>query len=648
MTGATTDRAGGPGRDTTPDERIDELSAALEAGAADAPMLLELAQLEHTVGDDSAALAALRRLARTGHDFRSWVAAARLLGTISPDVKTHLRSVHVAMAATSTADQLAALLPVAALAYDLDVRVTNAGYGQYETAALDARSALYADDVDVIMLAPDSHALHLGALAPDAAATTDAELQRWTGVWSAIRSRAATPILQLNFVPVRERPLGGLTRQLEQSSERIIQSVNDGLARARVEDVHIIDAEAVARDVGLSAWWDERYWFRAKQAVALGALPRLAVEIAAVVGSLYGRSRKCLVVDLDNTLWGGVVGDDGVEHLQLEGSPNGEAHLALQSYLRDLRRSGVILAVCSKNDAETAQAPFNERSDMILQLEDFADFVANWRPKPQNIEMLSERLNLGLDSFVFLDDNPAERALVRAQLPMVDVIDLPADPARYLRAVADYRGFERLSLTDEDLARTDQYRGRTAALDLRASTASLDEFLDSLDMRADITPFDDLTLPRVEQLVQKTNQWNLTTRRHRRGELGELAARPDAFGFSVRLADRFADHGIVAVAIAVQQGDRLDIDTLLMSCRVIGRSLEHALIDHLVEIGRRHDVRALTGTYVPTAKNRSVAEVYDTLGFERVGEHDGTTTWRLAITDTTPTILNHHIEVACS
>jgi FkbH-like protein len=556
---------------------------------------------------------------------------------------------------TSTIDQLGGLLGLAGLTADLDVEVETAGYGQYETTLFDRDAPMYRAGCDVIVLVPDACSVSFAPYVDDPDRVLDGEVARWIATWSAIRASSDAQILQLNFVPPFERPGGSLEAMHRGSRRRMFRALNDRLAdAAHGSMVQIVDAEAVGSAFGLERWWDDRYWFQAKQAVSLGALPMLASEIGAVLRGRLGRSRKCLVVDLDNTLWGGVVGDDGVERLVLDGSPAGEAYLRLQEQLLDLRRRGVLLAVCSKNDEAWARSPFLERDDMRIGLDDFAAFVANWEPKTKNLETIASQLDLGLDALAFLDDNPAERAIVRELMPEVDVIELPDDPSRFPRALAEYRGFEVAARTSEDDARTGHYRARAAALELQQRSSTVEEFLSNLAMVAEIRPFDSLTLPRVSQLVNKTNQWNLTTRRHPHELLARWADDPDVVTLSLRLEDRYADHGIVAVAVAFANGQALDIDTFLMSCRVIGRTIERTVLQHLVAEARRRGLTALRGRYVPTPKNALVSDLYLRLGFVQAGGDDHESHWELTIdadeapTTTNPSATNPYIEVRTS
>jgi FkbH-like protein len=602
---------------------------------------------EATADALEAAYRALRRRAIAEDSFRGWTGAlAELRKLRQQGPPRAIRSVKVGLIGTSTLDQLGEMLELAGLTADLNLSVDVGPYGQYESQALDPTSALYAAQPDSIVLAPDASAVAIPAMTTEPGTIVDRELERLQNVWAAVREHTAARLLQLTFVPPLSRPLGNLEAVVPGARQSMYDVLNRRLACAAAEsDVHVVATHALAARYGLERWFDERYWFHGKQAVSLGALPALAQEIAAVLRASLGLSRKVLVTDLDDTLWGGVVGDDGVENLQLEGTPRGEAHLALQRYLLELKSRGILLVACSKNDAEAAQAPFEVRSDMLLKYDDFAAFVANWRPKSENLRQLADRLGLGLDSFVFLDDNPAERDLILQEVPEVDVIDLPPDPSGYLRALCSYRGFEPGGVTLEDADRTSQYQARAAANELRGEASNLDDYLRSLSMSADIEPFTDINLPRVAQLVGKTNQWNLTTRRHSMEALRRFATDPRSVTRTLRLHDRFGDHGIVAVAIATpdSSGGALDVDTFLMSCRVIGRTVEQTLLHELVLAARALGYESLTGRYVTTTRNGLVADVYGRLGFSKVTQNDQGSRWTLGLTRLPQTTLNDFI-----
>ena len=354
----------------------------------------------------------------------------------------------------------------------------------------------------------------------------------------------------------------------------------------------------------------------------------LAGQEALDLAADLGLSRKCLVLDLDNTLWGGVIAEEGLAGIKLGQGSEGEAFVAFQEYILKLKRKGVILTICSKNNYADAIQPFEKHSEMRLTLQDIALFIANWEAKPDNIRKIADTLQIGLDSLVFVDDNPVERDIVRKFLPEVDVLQLPADPAYYLRTLSEYLSLETASLTAEDSERADQYRARAQIKELEAAAGSIEDFYQSLRMQAIVTPFEDAQLPRIAQLIGKTNQFNLTTRRHGMPQLTAFLRDPHCVHFALRLRDRYTDHGLVSVMIARREGDLLDIDTWLMSCRVIGRTVEATMLEQLCRQAAQLDCTVLQGTYIPTQKNTMAADAYAKHGFEPFDQTRSHQVWR--------------------
>jgi FkbH-like protein len=352
----------------------------------------------------------------------------------------------------------------------------------------------------------------------------------------------------------------------------------------------------------------------------------LARETAAVLAADLGLGARCLVVDLDNTLWGGVVGDDGLEGIEIgDTSPRGEAFKDFQAYIASLKQRGVLLAVASKNDHERAAEAFTRHPEVVLRMNDFAAFKASWGPKSESLRQIAAELDLGLDSFVFVDDNPAEIEIVRQFVPEVTTILLGPDPAEYRRTLEDCRLFEPRALTAEDAERTAQYQREAERRALLASVTDMDAYLSSLEMVGTILPFRAADVPRIAQLVNKSNQFNLTTRRRSEAEVAALLEAPDHDGFSVRLADRFGDHGLIAVVITRTLGQVMDVDTWLMSCRVLKRQVEEETVNEIVRLALARGATRVRGVYLPTAKNGMVRDLYGRMGFSLLREEDG---WR--------------------
>ena len=618
--------------------RFDAASGAYEEAAhlSELPrggLCVKLARAHLAAGRPEAAAAWLMPVVDPAASFRTWSAAAGLLGRCPvetwPGVRRHLR---VGLVGTWTTSAFAPLLRLAAAKLGLALTIHQPDFGQYFNATLDPSSALLAQGLDVLILAPEHRALGLRPFSDTPEADAEAEVARWSGVWSAVRqspasrpgARPAPVILQMSFAVPGSDPLGHHALGLDGSRRSVITRINRDLARrACAEDVGFINLALLAGRMGTKDWFDDRGWYMAKMPFAPDSLPVMARHTAAVLAARLGLSRRAIVLDLDNTLWGGVIGDDGIEGIELGGGTAGEAFQDFQVALKELVSRGILLAVCSKNDPEVALAPFRHHPEMVLKEDDIAAFVANWEPKSKNIQDIADTLGLGLDSFTFLDDNPYERAEVRRALPQVDVPVLPDDPTAYRAALEEYPYFEPAAFTAADRARTGQYRARARAAALKQSAGSLEDYQASLGMEARVGGIDAVSAARVVQLMNKTNQFNLTTRRRDKAELEAFLARPGALGLQVRLSDRFADHGLIAVALAEVREEAaeriLEVDTLLMSCRVLGRGVEGMI---LAEIGRRAaeaGCAAVTGSYIPTARNGMVADLYPRHGFAPAG-----------------------------
>lgn len=566
-------------------------------------------------------------------DLSVWTGAAAVVRQCL-DAPPLSRRSKLAVLGSSTTSQLAALLPLACARAGLQVEVYEAPYGQYRQEVLDPASGLYAFDPDVVVLAVDDADLHLPLVSADPAAAVEGALRGLEVLWTTLAERSRATVLQCTIAPPPEQPLGHLGMSVPGSRQRLLQELNLQLALALPPSAALVDCARLAAEIGTRTWFDPRYWHLAKQAVSPVAVPFLTRHVAAVVAASAGLSRKCLVLDLDNTIWGGVLGEDGLTGLQLGEGPEGEAYTAFQQYVLELKQKGVVLAVCSKNDEPLVRQAFAELRGMRLTLEDIAVLSAGWDDKPAQLRRIAADLGLGLDALVLADDNPVEREAVRQLVPDVDVVRLPRDPAGYVRALAEYPWFETTRLSVEDTVRTEQYRARAVAAAARVDAASLDDFLASLDMEAAVGHVVQEDLSRVAQLVGKTNQFNLTSRRRSLAELEHLVAQDHVVALTARLRDRYTDHGLVAVLLAGREGEALVIDTWLMSCRVIGRTLEQALLSVLLTEAHRRGCTSVRASWVPTAKNGLVEDLLPRLGFAPDGRgSDGATYWHLDVRD---------------
>lgn len=476
-----------------------------------------------------------------------------------------------------------------------------------------------------------------GQAAADVAADLDAEATEWLGLWSAVRDRWGATVIQNLFEEPPWGSLGHYATRVPSAPEHFIRRLNARLLETAPPEVLFHDLPAVAANVGAADWFDPRYYLEAKMPCGPEALVRYAHSVGAVVRALRGKSRRVLVLDLDNTVWGGVIGDVGIQGLVLgQGSAEGEAFIAFQQWAKDLKDRGIVLAVCSKNDDATAREPFDRREDMVLRLDDIACFVANWQNKADNLRTIAAQLELGLDAFVFVDDNPAERAIVRRFLPEVAVPDLPADPAGYVAAVAQHRYFEAASWTREDAERAAYYAQNARRNELRLQAGDLQGFLASLNMEARLAPVSEVNLQRVTQLVNKSNQFNLTTRRRTQTEIAALAEARDWATLTVSLRDTLGDNGLISVIFVKREDGIASIDTWLMSCRVLQRGVEAFVLNELARQAQDAGCHELVGTYIPTARNALVRDHFANLGFLPAGADGDTTFWRLPIDGYTP------------
>jgi FkbH-like protein len=491
--------------------------------------------------------------------------------------------------------------------------------GGYDNVLQDlARLGAEPEAPDVVVLVPWTQ--RLGGGAGPVERRVEDELAFWRHAWDAA-GRMGARILQVGYDWMGPGAEGfGLAGEPGHAVD-LARAVNAALRRNRPPGSYFLDLELVSGMMGREAFYDPRRYFWTKQPFSERGAVRLAGHICAGIRALTAGPKKVLVLDLDNTLWGGVVGETGPLGVALGESPDGEAFRAFQKHVKALSKRGIVLALASKNNPADGREPFEKNPDMVLGLDDIAAAEINWEPKGTTIRRIAETLSLGLDSFVFFDDNPAEREQVRQALPEVAVIDVPAEPAEYVRVLQAGLWFETTSLTEADRARAEQYAVERQRRELQQSAGSMEDYLRSLEMTADVREIDDADLMRVVQLLGKTNQFNLTTRRHTREDVLRLLDRPGAIGTTLRVEDRFGDHGLVGVMVAVPSEDDpevLRVDTWLMSCRVICRTVEEFLCGDLIDRARHLGYREILGEYIPTKKNALVSELYDRMGFRRV------------------------------
>jgi FkbH-like protein len=607
------------------------------------------AALKDIDGADASSWDRLRSLGNTRLDFLRTNRLDRVLQRCfgnNPPNPLDTKPVRLAVLSGSTTDHLLPGIRVGALRRGLHVSSYVGDYGLYVQDLEDRSSQFHAFKPTAVLLSFDAVSL-LGA--PDAArdratatAAVDRGIEKLRWIWRLAAEACGGQVIQQTVLPLTLPLMGNNEHRLAASQRWMIDTLNYRIREAADESgVDILALDNVIVDDGIYAWHDPVLWHRAKQEISPKAAPAYGDLVGRLLAAQQGRSGKCLVLDLDNTLWGGVIGDDGLEGIVLgQGNALGEAYVAFQNYAKELSKRGIILAVCSKNDEENALAPFEKHPDMVLRRGDIACFVANWQDKASNLRAIAKTLNIGIDSLVFADDNPFERALVRKELPMVSVPELPEDPALYGRCISDGGYFEALRITSDDLERSAQYQGNIQRELLKTTSTDITSYLKSLGMKLEWRRFDTIGLPRIVQLINKTNQFNLTTRRYSQSDVAAFMSDPATLTLQLRLTDAFGDNGIIGIVIGrpVNNGSRdMQIDTWLMSCRVLGRQVEEATLNLAALEAARLGAENLIGQYIPTAKNGMVRDHYAKLGFTLVDNEDnGGTVWRRSLSDFVP------------
>jgi len=597
--------------------------------------LLQLARLLVHAGRCHEAVAPLRRAVLLTDSYRPLTAASRLLKSLE-DARAveSSRVCRIAIIGNAIFDFEIPVLRVIAFAHKIDLVVLKGAYNQFAQETLDSTSELYSFKPEAVIVALNSHYLAFPELPPDPDSLVSRTLDDIAQIWDGLANRLHCHVFQHNFVVPEVSPYGSLSGGQPGGTAHTIRRLNMTLLEraARRHDVTVLDIDQIASLMGKQDWNDERMWLAAKQYPASNAIGPLATHYVAAIRALVGLAAKCVVLDLDNTLWGGVIGEDKLEGIRLGGSPEGDAFVRFQRYLQGLRARGILLAVCSKNDESDARAPFLHHPETVLGLEDFSAFVANWKPKAENIRVIAERLSIGIDSLVFIDDNPAEREAVRRALPDIHVPEMPGDPALFVEALHRTFLFETLSLTSEDTIRHAGYKADRDRDALKESVDSLEEYLSSLQMQIYIHAFDKANLPRIAQLINKTNQFNLTTWRMTAEQLLAYTETPGNYTQFLRLRDRFGESGITGILMASPEGRELRIDQWLLSCRILGRRIEEAMLASVWNYARSNGFAALLGVYAPTARNTLVAGLYERLGFTLLEQrYDGSRIYRAAL-----------------
>jgi FkbH-like protein len=588
---------------------------------------------------------AIRSLASFSLDLNQLTKLARVIGrAISEGASLHpLEPFRLAILSNSTVDMIVPALIASAARHGIALEIIQPLYDQVAQEALTPDSKVNSSKPDAVLFALDYRALPLKLSLGDPETST-ATVQGVLGYIQVLRNGIKVNSNSLcifqTFAPPMELLFGSLDRALPGTMRSLIDAINRELAAYVLSSGDVLlDVAGLAETVGLANWHDQQLWNLGKFSFSDEFIPLYGDHVARSIAAIRGKSKKVLVLDLDNTIWGGVIGDDGLEGIKIaQGDSRGEAHLAVQRLALDLRQRGIVLAVSSKNTDSVAREPFEKHPEMLLKLDHIAVFQANWNDKATNIQAIAEELVLGLDAMVFLDDNPVERGLVRKLLPQVAVPELPQDPAGYARTLSAAGYFEAVAFASEDMKRAGFYQDNAKRANLQKQVGGVDAYLASLDMTITFQPFDTTGRARIVQLINKSNQYNLTTRRYTDPEILDAENDPQVFTLQVRLADIFGDNGMISVVICrpTESGD-WEIDTWLMSCRVLGRKVEHMILREILEHARAAGIGKLCGVYKPTERNKLVIDHFARLGFSKVQEEDsGLTRWELLVEGANP------------
>ncbi len=547
---------------------------------------------------------------------------------------TSLPTVRVALVGDTSTQMLATAIKGMGIIRNLHTELFEAEFNQVGRQLLDPTSDLYQFDADFIVLFQSTHKLaELHAqVSPEEQTRIAEERLDFVALVCANPALEGKKIICLNYPEIDDTVFGSYANRVPQSLTWQVRHLNTGLMDLSQEypNLFVCDIAGLQSKLGRDFMFAPNVYTNTEMVLSVDALPYVASRIVDIVCAVKGQFKKCLILDLDNTVWGGVIGDDGLEGIQLgHGLGIGKAFTEFQMWVKKLKQRGIIICVASKNDEDTAKEPFEKHPDMVLKLDDIAVFQANWETKVDNIRTIQSILNIGFDSMVFIDDNPFERNMVRENIPGITVPELPENPEDYLECLYSLNLFETASYSVADKDRTKQYQVEARRVTLSKTFTNDTDFLKSLDMVCTVSGFTKFNTPRVAQLSQRSNQFNLRTVRYTETDITEMAENPDVIDICFSLEDKFGDNGLVAVVIMKPvDAVSLFVDTWFMSCRVLKRGLENFTLNTMVEKAKQAGYMRIVGEYLPTSKNKMVENHYDSLGFVRI---EGTATSRYSL-----------------
>jgi len=533
---------------------------------------------------------------------------------------TNLKTIKIAVLGDSATQLIVQAIRGYGYEEGIDLQCYEADFDQIDREILDPSSGLYQFSPEYVFVFHSTQkALNLFYSLDEQHQVVFSEerINSARKLCNAVNSRLSCNIVFSNLPEVDDSVFGNYFNKVKSSSGYQLREYNYRLMELCQEypNLFINDLNMLQSRHGFSFIFDPKMYITSSMVYSIDFLPVLAKNSVDIVKAASGIFKKCIVLDLDNTLWGGIIGDDGIENIQIGSLGIGKAYTEFQKWIKQLKGRGIILAVCSKNTEHIAKEPFEKHPDMVLKLDDFAVFVANWNTKIDNIRYIQSVLNIGFDSMVFCDDNPAEREIVRTYIPEITVPQLPDDPAEYLVYLRSLNLFETASYSHEDTKRTRLYQQEAGRRAVQAEFKNDDEFLKSLEMSSDAQAFNSFTVPRVAQLTQRSNQFNLRTIRYTEGEIKNISESVDHLTRSYTLEDKFGSYGLISVVILKSEKSALFIDTWIMSCRVLKRNMEHFVLNDIVELARSKGYDTIVGEYLPTHKNELVKDHYKELGF---------------------------------
>jgi FkbH-like protein len=552
-----------------------------------------------------------------------YLAYSLLVKQLKQDTKG-FRNIRLAVLADFASQHYVKAIKAALISSRIVATIWEADYNSIDSSIISEQSELYQAGFDYVILIPSAHKLNKDfSHSPSPANFADLRLQQIQHLLEIMVSRTRSRIIFTNYQELDDGVFGNYANKTAQSFLFQVRKINFGLMQLAIDysNLFIADAQSLYSTQGNALAFDPKLYVHGDLIYSLDFIAILAQSTSKIIAAIQGSFKKCVIVDLDNTMWGGIIGDDGIENIQIGDLGIGKAFTGLQNWLLSLKNRGIILAVSSKNTDSIAREVFEKHPGMTLRMRDISVFAVNWETKVDNIRFIQSVLNIGFDSMVFLDDNPFERDIVRQNIADITIPELPEDPAEYLFYLQSLNLFETASFSDEDAGRTKQYQEEAGRRELQKSFVNEDEFLASLNMKAVLKPVDSFTCPRVAQLTQRSNQFNLRTIRYTDDDVKKIMINPTFKTITVSLADKYGDYGLIsAVFLEKKSTDTIFVDTWIMSCRVLKRGVEWMVLDEIVHAAIESGCKYIESEYLATSKNGMVRDHYKLLGFEKLDE----------------------------